>query len=99
MTNRHGIAMLALAVMLGAMTLSGPASAQPKAALAATPAAGGQMGREPHPQIRLALRSLEDARMRLERGARDFGGHRAKALALTDRATEQLHKALHYDRR
>jgi hypothetical protein len=35
----------------------------------------------------------------LERSARDFHGHRAKALALTDRAIEEVHKALRSDRR
>ena len=99
--NRQRIGMLALAVVLGAFTLSGPTNAQPPAAQAvygARVVEVGQRRMEPHPQIRMALRSLEDAQRRLENSAHDFHGHRAKALALTSRAIEQLQIALRYDR-
>jgi hypothetical protein len=100
--NKQRIAMLALAVVLGSMTLSGPTNAQPPAGQSdygARVVEVGQRGIEPHPEIRPALKSLEDARIRLERSAHDFHGHRAKALALTNRAIDELHKALESDRR
>ncbi len=40
---------------------------------------------ERHPQIRMALRALTNARQHLEHGAHDFGGHRAHALAADQR--------------
>lgn len=102
MMNKQRIAMLALMIVLAAMALSGPVTAQPRAAqeiVGARVMEVGQRGIEPHPEMRMALRSLEDARVRLERSAHDFHGHRAKALALTDRAIEEVHKALRSDRR
>jgi hypothetical protein len=59
----------------------------------------GQRGIETYPEIWLALKSLEDAMIRRERSAHDFHGHRAKALALTNRAIDELHEALESDRR
>ncbi len=53
---------------------------------------------ERHPQIRMALRALTNARQHLAHGAHDFGGHRAKALELTNSAIEQCRIALQYDR-
>ncbi|MGH9355829.1 MAG: hypothetical protein ACRD10_06835 [Terriglobia bacterium] len=60
--------------------------------------AAGSAPREAHPEIRMALRALMNARQHLAHGAHDFGGHRAKALELTNSAIEQCRVALHYDR-
>lgn len=68
------------------------------AAAAAQPAAEPGLGREAHPQIRAALRALENARDHLQRGAHDFGGHRARALQLADQAIQECQAALQYDR-
>lgn len=65
---------------------------------AAQPAAEPGLGREAHPQIRAALRALENARDHLQRGAHDFGGHRARALQLADQAIQECQAALQYDR-
>jgi hypothetical protein len=53
---------------------------------------------ERHPQIRAAQRDLSSAKYHLERAARDFGGHRAKAVALISKAQEELRLALDFDR-
>ena len=54
---------------------------------------------ERHPQIRAAQRDLSSAKYHLERAARDFGGHRAKAVRLISEAQEELRLALDFDRR
>jgi len=54
---------------------------------------------ERHPQIRAAQRDLSSAKYHLERAARDFGGHRAKAVVLINRAQEELRLALDFDRK
>lgn len=64
----------------------------------ATPARKGEP-RERHPEIRRAITSLEQARYALQHADHDFGGHRADALAATDKAIVQLRLALQYDKR
>ena len=54
---------------------------------------------EKHPEIRAAIRSLERAKLDLQRAAHDFGGHRADALRATDEAIKQLRLALEYDKK
>jgi hypothetical protein len=75
-----------------------PAAAAP-APKPAPAAMGNPTPAEPHPEIRAALRALQNARAHLQRGAHDFGGHRARALQLTDQAIQECHEALRYDRR
>ena len=53
---------------------------------------------ERHPEIRAAQRDLMSAKVHLQRAARDFGGHRAKAVALIGQAQEELKLALDFDR-
>jgi hypothetical protein len=55
--------------------------------------------RERHPEIRAAQRDLASAKGHLQAAARDFGGHRAKAVALIDQAQEELRKAVEFDRK
>ena len=56
------------------------------------------VAQEPHPQIMAAIRSLEAARLHLQRAAHDFGGHRVKAIRATDAALVQLKRALEFDK-
>jgi hypothetical protein len=55
--------------------------------------------RERHPEIRKAITALEHAKYALQHADHDFGGHRADALAATDKAIVQLRLALQYDKR
>ena len=55
-------------------------------------------GRERHPEIRRALRALQNAKNSLQSGAHDFGGHRVKAVQLVDQAIQECHAALQSDR-
>ena len=80
------IAMLALPLALVAATPSGPAR----------PAAMSYA--EPHPEINAAIRSLERAKLHLQKAAHDFGGHRVEAIRAIDGALEQLKLALQYDK-
>ena len=87
------IAMLALPLALVAATPSGPA----RPAAPAAPAAA-MLYAEPHPEINAAIRSLERAKLHLQKAAHDFGGHRVEAIRAIDGALEQLKLALQYDK-
>ena len=52
---------------------------------------------EPQPHMRAALGMLKQARTQLQRGSHDKGGHRVKALVLTNEAIEQVEKGIAYD--
>jgi Flp pilus assembly protein TadD len=65
----------------------------------ATPIKKTGAKRERHPEIRKAIAALERAKYDLNHANHDFGGHRADALAATDKAIEQLKLALQYDKR
>jgi len=90
------IVMLALPVALVAATPSGPARSAAPAAPAAPAAAMSYP--EPHPEINAAIRSLERAKLHLQKAAHDFGGHRVEAIRAIDGALEQLKLALQYDK-
>ncbi len=54
---------------------------------------------EPHPVIQESLDKIQSARHDLKDYAdRDFGGHRAKAVAHLDEAIKELQEALKYDK-
>lgn len=65
------------------------------AALFVAPASAEE---ERHPEIKRAIHALEVAREHLKHASHDFGGHREKALEACDRAIEQLHAAIDFDR-
>jgi hypothetical protein len=56
------------------------------------------VGRERHPVIYKAQKQLKNAKETLEHGARDFGGHRVKAIEHIDAALDELHTALDFDK-
>lgn len=85
-------AALTLAVVL-------PLNISANAAGTPVPAAMPQERGERHPEIRAAMRHLEQARDNLQKGAHDFGGHRAKALEHTNHALEECRLALESDRK
>lgn len=53
--------------------------------------------RERHPELRRAMHGLEMARMSLKHADRDFSGHRAKALQLTEQALAEVQAAFKAD--
>src|SRR5579872_2532176 len=57
-----------------------------------------KMGKEHHPELRKALRALNNAKNFLQSANTDFGGRREKALDLTQKAIEQVKDAIAYDK-
>jgi len=60
----------------------------------------GQINRadaEKQPHMRMALDNLQAAKAQLESATSDKGGHRMKALALTNEAIEQVKKGIAFD--
>jgi hypothetical protein len=55
--------------------------------------------RERHPEIRRALGKLRGARSDLRKAARDFRGHRTRAIRHIDQAIRELNLALKVDRK
>ena len=54
--------------------------------------------KEPHPEIRMALRALNKAMNDLKKADHDFSGHREKALDLTQQAIAECKAALQADK-
>ena len=48
------------------------------------------------PEMRRAHHALENAKRDLEKGAHDFGGHRAKALELTKQAIKEVDEGMQF---
>ena len=48
--------------------------------------------------MQAALEALEQAKQHLQQAAHDKGGHRAKALQLTDQAIAHVKEGMNYDR-
>jgi len=68
----------------------------PPVIVTATPVAATKS--EPHPEIREAVRALEEAKHHLERAGTEFGGHRLKAMGDIDGALDHLHMAMRFAR-
>jgi hypothetical protein len=54
---------------------------------------------EAQPRMRTALRHLRLAKDQLQRANTDKGGHRVKALELTDAAIDQVQRGIKFDNR
>jgi hypothetical protein len=54
---------------------------------------------ERHPEMHRALHALQNAKHDLEHAAHDYGGHRAKAVELTNQAINEIKEGLEYDRK
>ena len=79
-------------------TIAGTSMANAQGAGTAPPARQGKGGKvEKHPEMRMALKRLEAAKDALQKGAHDLGGHREKALDLTDKAIAEVREAIKSD--
>jgi hypothetical protein len=54
-------------------------------------------GAEPQPHMKAALNSLEAAHNQLQKATPDKGGHRVKAMELTNQAIEEVKKGIAFD--
>ena len=97
MRNRI-LAIGGLVTLLGTSTAFG-VLAQQGGAPNPPPSPAGRRRNEKHPELRMALRALERAKMALQRGAHDFSGHREKALDLTQKAIDEVKEALQSDKK
>lgn len=52
---------------------------------------------EPQPHMKTALNHLEQAKVALEKATADKGGHRVKAIELTEEAIGQVREGIEYD--
>jgi hypothetical protein len=101
---RHWLlSLLAMAILVLALTFPAGAPAAPpahNAPSAAAPAlhANANATPEPHPEIRAAIESLRHAREHLNHAAHDFGGHKVEAIKSIDEAIHQLQVCLEYDK-
>lgn len=75
-----------------------PRTSQPAAPAVAAQAQPRKQGQERHPEIRAAIRALENAKHHLESGSHDFSGHRVKALEHVNQALQECREALQADK-
>ena len=81
-------------------TIAGTSMANAQGARTGKPPVFGKKGgdkREKHPELKLALKRLESAKDALQKADRDFGGHRAKAVDLTNAAMAEVREAIKFD--
>jgi len=81
---KRRVATIAMAVLLLTLPFITPASA------------AGKGERAMHPRIAKAIHSLQDAVEYMQKAPHDFGGHKADAIAASEKAIEQLKLALAY---
>ncbi len=87
-------------ILLGMVTFPGSVLAQSAASMPrASPSSQSPAKAERHPEIHAAIRALERAKADLQKAARDFDGHRAKAVKAIENALGELRAALESDRR
>jgi hypothetical protein len=78
-----------LSLMMGTVAL---------APMSAAAQGGAHLGRERHPELRRAMRALQNAKSALQQAAHDFNGHRERALDLTQKAIDEVQQAMRSDR-
>ncbi|MBV9850991.1 MAG: hypothetical protein JO250_15075 [Armatimonadetes bacterium] len=100
-TQKKIAASLAAVTGLAGLTFGGvavkPASAQVPTPPVTTPNNPGKHRGERHPELRRALRNLNQAKNNLQNAAHDFQGHREQALDLVNKAIDQVQQALASD--
>ena len=92
-------ATLAVAAGLGAAGFAASTPAQAQGPMPPAPPMTRPHPRgERHPEIRRALRNLQQAKGNLQHATHDFSGHREQALDLVQKAIDQCQQALRDDR-
>ena len=91
------IALTSLAALLGTGAYFG-VQAQ-TAPTTAVPVRMRAAKREKHPELVRALKALQHAKADLNKAARDYDGHRAKAAEATENAIREVQAAIASDRK
>jgi hypothetical protein len=86
------IAILGIGMTFGVSAQTGIPQPQP-------PAAARMQKHEHHPELQAALKALRKAKSDLQKAARDFDGHRAKAVDHTDEAIKEVEAAIASDKK
>ena len=97
MRNRI-VALCGLIAVIGTGTAYGVMAQNGTGAPPTPPAAGKGRRTERHPELRRALRALNNAETALKAGSHDFSGHREKALDLTQQAIKEVQAAIASDK-
>ena len=63
-----------------------------------TPTTTAPAEHERHPEMRLAMRHLREAKKELEKSAHDYHGHRVAAVKLTDDAIKEIEAGIASDK-
>jgi hypothetical protein len=92
------IALSGLVTLLATTAAYGVMAQQPGAPPAQRTFAA-QKGKERHPELRKALRALNNAQKFLQQANKDFDGHREQALDLTQKAIDQVQQAIASDKK
>ncbi len=93
-TSRLAAAVAALTLLTGMAVLPQVATAQMTPTTTPTVRPNRQ---ERHPELRAALRALENARNALQKGAHDYSGERVEALKDTNKAIQEVRQAIAKD--
>ena len=80
-----------------ALTLVGGGAMIASNAIAKSPAPAATTS-EKHPELRKALRQLEAAMKTMHDASWDFGGHKVDAMKDTQKAIDELHQAMKFDK-
>jgi hypothetical protein len=95
--KKLGLSLIAFA-LLCMMSSVPAASAQGGGQAAAPPTKMGAGQKVHHPEIRQAMIKLNEAKTHLHEGARDFQGHKKKAIEFINQAERELQEALQSDK-
>ena len=91
--------MIAIAAIASTLIGGGALVASNAFAQTAPPQVGKGAGKmERHPEIRKALRQLNNALDTMKKAADDFGGHKSTAMSETSSAIKELQEALKFDK-
>ena len=97
MTNRLRTLLIGFACVVifgtGGWTLGAAAEAAPAQTKSAP-----KKGTEAHPLLTNSIRQIEAIKDRLQKAPTDFGGHKEAAIDALNRADNELHQAIQFDK-
>jgi len=92
------VALLSFTLILPAAFAQEPAGQKPGMGMGMGKGKGGAKTQIKHPELRQAMIKLNEAKTHLHEGARDFEGHKQKAIEHIDEAEKELQMAFQSDK-